>query len=134
MNAGKSWGIGLTIAVATSDAVLVGHRGRGEDVRKAVGTAEQKGIQQAQIWIDHRPWGWFESPAIGDRFQVKRILVKQGAAPLQSHQQLSIDYRSGTARITLDTTEKFCRNESIYIPLGAIHRIANVGKVPVVSD
>jgi mannose-1-phosphate guanylyltransferase/mannose-6-phosphate isomerase len=132
-------GIGLTdiIAVATSDAVLVGHRGRGEDVRKVVELLTQKGIQQAQIFpIDHRPWGWFESLAVGDRFQVKRILVKQGAAlSLQSHQHRSEHWIivQGTARVTLDTTEKLlAENQSIYIPLGAVHRIANTGKVPVV--
>ena len=132
-------GIGLTdiIAVATSDAVLVGHRGRGEDVRKAVELLTQKGVQQAQAFpIDHRPWGWFESLAIGDRFQVKRIVVKQGAAlSLQSHQHRSEHWIivQGTARVTLGETEKLlAENESIYIPLGAVHRIANTGKVPVV--
>jgi mannose-1-phosphate guanylyltransferase/mannose-6-phosphate isomerase len=132
-------GVGLTdiIAVATSDAVLVSHRGQGEEVKKAVALLTRKGIQQAQVFpVDHRPWGWFESLVIGDRFQVKRIMVKQGAAlSLQSHHHRSEHWIivEGTARVTLGETEKLLgENESIYIPLGAVHRIANTGKVPVV--
>ena len=72
-------GIGLNeiIAVAMPDAVLVVPRERAQDVRKVVELLSLKDIAQAEIFPkDHRPWGWFESIALGDRFKVKRICVK----------------------------------------------------------
>lgn len=132
-------GIGLTdiIAIATPDAVLVSQRGRGEDVKKAVELLALKGVRQAHSFPkDYRPWGWFESLVIGDRFQVKRIMVKQGAAlSLQSHHHRSEHWIivEGTARVTLGEEERLLtENQSIYIPLGTVHRITNPGKVPVV--
>ncbi len=75
-------GIGLNdiMAIAMPDAVLVAPKERAQDVKKAVELLKSKDIAQAEIFPkDHRPWGWFESLALGDRFQVKRICVKPGA-------------------------------------------------------
>lgn len=132
-------GIGLTdvMVVATSDAVLVADRNRAQDVRHAVAALKAKGRKQATAFPrDHRPWGWFETLALADRFQVKRIVVKPGAAlSLQSHVHRSEHWIvvSGTARVTVDDTVTLVtENQSIYVPLGAVHRMENPGKVPMV--
>jgi len=132
-------GIGLTdiIAIATGDAVLVAHRSRAQDVKKAVEVLKAKGAKQAESFPrDHRPWGWFETLALSPRFQVKRIVVKPGAAlSLQSHMHRSEHWIvvSGTAKVTVDDSVKLVtENESVYIPLGAKHRMENPGKVPMV--
>ena len=93
-------------------------------------------INQAEIFPkDHRPWGWFESIALGDRFQVKRICVKPGAAlSLQSHHHRSEHWIvvEGTAKVTLDNDVKLVsEGESIYIPIGSPHRMENPGKLPM---
>ena len=86
-------GIGLKniIAVAMPDAVLVADASRAQDVKQAVAALKAKRAKQAETFPkDHRPWGWFESLVIGDRFQVKRIVVHPGAAlSLQSHHHRS---------------------------------------------
>lgn len=132
-------GIGLTdiVVVATPDAVLVSKKGRGEDVKKAVAILKAKGAKQAISFPkDYRPWGWFESLVIGKRFQVKRIMVKQGASlSLQSHHHRSEHWIvvEGTARVTLgDQEQLLTENQSVYIPLGTLHRLENPGKVPMV--
>ncbi|MDB6179890.1 mannose-1-phosphate guanylyltransferase/mannose-6-phosphate isomerase [Paracoccus fistulariae] len=132
-------GIGLkdTMVVATSDAVLVADKSRAQDVRQAVQVLKSRGRKQAEAFPrDHRPWGWFETLALADRFQVKRIVVKPGAAlSLQSHVHRSEHWIvvSGTARVTVDETVTLVtENQSIYVPLGAVHRMENPGKVPMV--
>lgn len=132
-------GIGLEgiIAVAMNDAVLVADRSRVQDVKKAVAALKQKGAAQAtQFPKDHRPWGWFESLVVSDRFQVKRIQVHPGAAlSLQSHLHRSEHWIvvKGTAKITVnDEVKLVTENESVYVPLGAVHRMENPGKVPMV--
>ncbi len=132
-------GLGLkdVIVVATSDAVLVADKSRAQDVRKAVDHLKDKGSRQAQEFpFDHRPWGMFETLVLGDRFQVKRITVKPGAAlSLQSHVHRSEHWIvvSGTAKVTVDDEVKLLtENQSVYIPLGAVHRMENPGKVPMV--
>lgn len=132
-------GIGLkdVMVVATGDAVLVADRTRAQDVRQAVSALKKKGRKQAEAFPrDHRPWGWFETLALADRFQVKRIVVKPGAAlSLQSHVHRSEHWIvvSGTARVTVDDKVTLVtENQSIYVPLGAVHRMENPGKVPMV--
>ena len=132
-------GIGLTdvMVVATSDAVLVADKSRAQDVRHAVTALKAKGCKQATAFPrDHRPWGWFETLVMADRFQVKRIVVKPGAAlSLQSHVHRSEHWIvvSGTARVTVDDKVTLVtENQSIYVPLGAVHRMENPGKVPMV--
>jgi mannose-1-phosphate guanylyltransferase/mannose-6-phosphate isomerase len=132
-------GIGLSniMAVAMPDAVLVADMSRAQDVRRAVEALKRKGAAQATHFPkDHRPWGWFESLVLGPRFQVKRILVHPGAAlSLQSHFHRSEHWIvvEGTARVTVDdTVQLVTENQSVYIPLGARHRMENPGRVPMV--
>ncbi|MBD3786067.1 MAG: mannose-1-phosphate guanylyltransferase/mannose-6-phosphate isomerase [Sphingomonadales bacterium] len=132
-------GIGLTnmIAVAMKDAVLIADRSRAQEVKKAVEALKAKEARQAEFFLhDHRPWGHFESLAMGERFQVKRIVVHPGAAlSLQSHMHRAEHWIvvSGTARVTIDDEIKLVtENQSVYIPLGAKHRMENPGKVPMV--
>jgi len=132
-------GIGLEdiVVVAMSDAVLVAHRSESQRVRDAVAQLKKRGAKQATEFPRvHRPWGWFESVAVGDRFQVKRIVVHPGAAlSLQSHHHRSEHWIvvEGTARVTVDETSRLVtENQSVYIPLGATHRLENPGKVPMV--
>ncbi len=132
-------GIGLEdmLVVATSDAVLVADKNRAQDVKQAVKVLKEKKCKQAESFPrDHRPWGWFETLALDDRFQVKRIVVKPGAAlSLQSHVHRSEHWIvvSGTARVTVDDKVTLVtENQSVYVPLGAVHRMENPGKVPMV--
>lgn len=132
-------GIGLDniIAVAMNDAVLVADMRRSQDVKKAVDALKAKGAAQAtQFPKDHRPWGWFESLAVGERFQVKRIHVHPGAAlSLQSHFHRAEHWIvvEGTARVTVDgETRLITENQSVYIPLGSVHRMENPGRLPMV--
>lgn len=132
-------GIGLEgiIAVAMPDAVLVARKGEAQRVKEAVAALKSAGARQATAFNrDFRPWGWYESLALGNRFQVKRIVVKPGAAlSLQSHHHRSEHWIvvEGTARVTVDDEVRLVtENESVYIPLGAIHRLENPGKLPMV--
>ena len=132
-------GIGLNniMAIAMPDAVLVAPKERAQDVKKAVELLKSKGITQAEIFPkDHRPWGWFESLAMGDRFQVKRICVKPGAAlSLQSHKHRSEHWIvvEGTAKVSIEDEVKLVgEGQSIYVPLGAKHRMENPGSSTMV--
>jgi mannose-1-phosphate guanylyltransferase/mannose-6-phosphate isomerase len=132
-------GIGLKniIAIAMNDAVLVAEMSRAQEVKKAVNALKAKNAPQATTFpMDHRPWGWFESLVIGDRFQVKRIHVHPGAAlSLQSHHHRSEHWIvvEGTAEVTIDdNVQLVTENKSVFIPLGAKHRMKNPGKVPMV--
>jgi len=132
-------GLGLEniIAIAMPDAVLVAHKDRVQDIKLVVSTLKAKGVPQAETFPkDHRPWGWFESLVIGGRFQVKRIHVLAGAAlSLQSHHHRSEHWIvvEGTARVTVNkNVTLLTEGQSVYIPLGAVHRMENPGKVPMV--
>jgi mannose-1-phosphate guanylyltransferase/mannose-6-phosphate isomerase len=132
-------GIGLKniMTIAMNDAVLVADLSCAQSVKKAVTALKEKGAAQATAFPkEHRPWGWFESLVVGGRFQVKRIMVHPGAAlSLQSHVHRSEHWIvvEGTARVTVDDEVKLVtENQSVYIPLGAVHRMENPGKVPMV--
>lgn len=132
-------GIGLEniVAVAMPDAVLITTKDRAQDVKLAVTQLKAQKAPQAETFPrDHRPWGWYESLALGDRFQVKRIVVLPGAAlSLQSHHHRAEHWIvvQGTAKVTVDTDVRLIsENQSVYIPLGAVHRLENPGKVNMV--
>jgi len=127
-------GLNDVVVVETPDAVLVTSRERSQDVKKIVhqlGT-EQRGEQALHRKV-HRPWGWYDSIDSGERFQVKRILVKPGAAlSLQMHHHRAEHWIvvSGTAEVTVgDKVLLLSENQSTYIPLGETHRLRNPGKV-----
>ena len=131
-------GIGLEdiITVAMPDAVLVAHKDRSQDVKIVVAELKAKGAAQAEtLPRDYRPWGWYESIALGPRFQVKRIVVNPNAAlSLQSHNHRAEHWVvvEGTAKVTInDDVQTVTENQSVYIPLGAVHRMENPGKLPL---
>ncbi len=129
-------GVQDVVIVETSDAVLVADRSRSQDVKKIVARlgAEQRGEHALHRKV-HRPWGWYDSIDTGTRFQVKRILVKPGAAlSLQKHHHRAEHWIvvSGTAEVTNgEQVILLTENQSTYIPLGQVHRLANPGKVPL---
>jgi len=129
-------GIGLRniVAVSTGDAVLVADMDRAQDVKAAVSVLKSEGAPQATEFPRcYRPWGWYESLAIGTRFQVKQIMVKPGAKlSLQSHHHRAEHWVvvQGTARVTVgERVDLLTENQSVYIPLGAVHRLENPGKI-----
>ena len=132
-------GVGLKdmMVVATKDAVLVADKSKGQEIKEAVSALKAKDAPQAETFPrDNRPWGWFETLGVGDRFQVKRIVVNPNAAlSLQSHVHRAEHWIvvSGTAKVTIDEDVKLIsENQSVYIPLGVKHRLENPGKVPMV--
>ena len=131
-------GIGLDniIAVAMPDAVLVARKDRAQDVKRAVQALKAQQVAQAEtLPRGYRPWGWYESLVTGPRFQVKRIVVRPGESlSLQSHHHRAEHWIvvEGTAKVTLDDTVKLVtENQSVYIPLGAMHRLENPGRLPL---
>lgn len=131
-------GIGLDniTAIAMGDAVLVADMRQPEQVKNAVAKLKLKQVKQAETFPkDHRPWGYFETLSLGERFQVKHIVVHPGAAlSLQSHVHRSEHWIvvHGSANVTVnDTVSLVSENQSVYIPLGAVHRLENPGKVPL---
>lgn len=131
-------GLGLDnmVAIAMRDAVLVAPKDRAQDVKRVVETLRASGSGQADDYPRfHRPWGWYETLCLGDRFQVKRIMVKPGGVlSLQSHMHRSEHWVvvAGTAEVTVGEDVKLItENESVYIPLGTVHRMANRGQLPM---
>ena len=129
-------GIGLknVVAVAMRDAVLVADITDGQRVKTAVEILKTRGAPQATEFPRfHRPWGWYETLSLGPRFQVKRIMVHPGGVlSLQSHVHRAEHWVvvEGAARVTVgDEVRLLGENQSVYIPLGAIHRMENPGKV-----
>jgi len=129
-------GLDNVVVVETPDAVLVADRSKSQDVKKIVSqlTAAQRDEQNLHRKV-HRPWGWYDSIDMGERFQVKRIMVKPGASlSLQMHHHRAEHWIvvQGTAEIVNgDKTLLLTENQSTYIPLGQVHRLSNPGKVPL---
>ena len=127
-------GVSNLVVVETDDAVLVAHHDATQDVKKIVDQLKSSKRNLAQ-WHRkvHRPWGWYDGVDAGDRFQVKRISVKPGAAlSLQMHHHRAEHWIvvRGTARVTRgDDVFLVSENQSTYIPLGTRHRLENPGKV-----
>ena len=129
-------GLSNVIVVETDDAVLVAHHDATQDVKTVVDRLKAEGRSVAQ-WHRkvHRPWGWYDGVDAGDRFQVKRIMVKPGASlSLQMHHHRAEHWIvvSGTARVTKgDQDFLVSENQSTYIPLGTTHRLENPGRIPL---
>lgn len=129
-------GLDDTIVVATDDAILVAARDRVQDVKVLVEQLKRAGRTEPLTHRRvHRPWGFYQSIHSGDRFQVKRLTVAPGARlSLQKHFHRAEHWVvvNGTALVTRGDEEILLReNESVYIPLGAVHRLENPGKVPL---
>jgi len=129
-------GVENLVIVATKDAVLVSHRDATQDVKKIVAQLEsQSRDHHMHHAVVHRPWGSYESVDTGDRFQVKRIVVKPGAKlSLQMHHHRAEHWIvvSGSALVTCDDKQFLLQeNESTFIPQGSRHRLENPGKVPL---
>ncbi|MDX8346902.1 mannose-1-phosphate guanylyltransferase/mannose-6-phosphate isomerase [Cognatiyoonia sp. IB215446] len=131
-------GLGLKniAAIATGDAILVADMDDAERVKDVVAELKVQNAPQATGFQQcHRPWGHYETLSLGDRFQVKRIMVKPGGQlSLQSHLHRSEHWVvvEGTATVTVDDdVRNLAENQSVYIPLGAVHRLENKGKVPL---
>ena len=130
-------GVSDTVVVETRDAVLVTHRDRAQDVKQLVEYLKQQGRPEASLHQKvYRPWGTYETLVLGERFQVKQILVHPSASlSLQMHHHRAEHWIvvSGTAQVELDGQEQLLsENQSTYIPIGATHRLTNPGKVPLV--
>ena len=129
-------GVKDLVVVSTSDAVMVVPRARSQEVRELV--AKLKTAKRSEA-TDHkrvqRPWGYYESIDMGERFQVKRIVVVPGGVlSLQKHRHRSEHWVvvHGTAEVTIgDSIQAVHENESVYIPIGSVHRMANKGKIPL---
>ncbi len=129
-------GVKDMVIVATSDAVMVVPRARAQEVRELVNKVKAaKRPEATDHKRVHRPWGYYESIDMGERFQVKRIVVIPGGVlSLQKHRHRSEHWVvvRGTAEVTLgDQIRPVHENESIYIPIGSVHRMANRGKIPL---
>lgn len=129
-------GVSNLVVVETDDAVLVAHHDATQDVKKIVDRlkADKRSVAQWHRKV-YRPWGWYDGVDSGERFQVKRIGVKPGAAlSLQMHHHRAEHWIvvSGTARVTKgDEVFLVTENQSTYIPLGVKHRLENPGIVPL---
>jgi len=129
-------GLNDVVVVETPDAVMVSTQARSQDVKRVVARLEADGREEKNLHRKvHRPWGWYDSIDAGPRFQVKRIMVKPGASlSLQMHHHRAEHWIvvQGTAEVTCgDKKLMLSENQSTYIPLGEVHRLANPGKVPL---
>jgi mannose-1-phosphate guanylyltransferase/mannose-6-phosphate isomerase len=129
-------GVDDLIVVSTPDATLVAHRDAAQDVKKIVEQLKAAGRSEQSLHrMVYRPWGNYDSLEEGERFQVKRIVVKPGASlSLQKHHHRAEHWIvvSGTAEVTCDDKVFLLgENQSTYIPLGSKHRLRNPGKLPL---
>ena len=129
-------GVDDLIVIETPDAVLVADRTRSQDVKHIVKALNDQGRKEQTLHRKvHRPWGWYDSIDEGGRFKVKRIQVKPGESlSLQKHHHRAEHWVvvTGTAEITNgDKKLLLSENQSTYIPLGEVHRLANPGTIPL---
>lgn len=129
-------GVQDLIVVETPDAVLVTDRSRSQDVKDIVNALQQQKREERSLHRKvHRPWGWYDNIDEGGRFKVKRIQVNPGASlSLQKHHHRAEHWIvvSGSAEVTCgDKRILLSENQSTYIPLGEVHRLANPSKLPL---
>jgi mannose-1-phosphate guanylyltransferase/mannose-6-phosphate isomerase len=127
-------GVNDVVVVATEDAVLVSRQKDGNALKRLVGKLKSVAPQVTEDHPKvHRPWGSYQSVDNGDRHQVKRIIVKPGSRlSLQKHHHRSEHWIvvRGAAKVTVNEVVKTVHeNESVYIPIGAVHRLENPGKI-----
>ena len=124
------------VVVETADAVLIAPKARTQEVKRIVSRLKAAGRSEVALHRKvHRPWGWYDSIDRGERFQVKRIVVRPGATlSLQLHHHRAEHWVvvCGTAKVTRgDEIILLSENESTYIPLGVKHRLENPGQIPL---
>ncbi len=129
-------GLDNIVVVETKDATMIAHKDKVQDVKKLVNKLDAMNRSETQNHCAvYRPWGWYDSVDMGGRFQVKRICVNPGAQlSLQMHHHRAEHWIvvSGTAQVTCnDKTFLLTENQSTYIPVTSIHRLANPGKIPL---
>jgi mannose-1-phosphate guanylyltransferase/mannose-6-phosphate isomerase len=129
-------GLDNVIVITTSDAVLVLNASKADQVKTLVEQLKREGRREVQEHKRvYRPWGYYQSIDDGDRYQVKRIVVKPGGRlSLQKHFHRAEHWVvvRGTAEVTRDAEKKLVHeNESIYLPLGVVHRLENPGKIDI---
>ena len=129
-------GLDDIVVVETKDAMMIAHRDRVQDVKKLVKRLDADDRPETQNHCSvYRPWGSYDSVDVGGRFQVKHISVKPGAQlSLQMHHHRAEHWVvvSGTAQVTCDEkTFLLTENQSTYIPITSVHRLANPGKIPL---
>ncbi|GAB2502973.1 mannose-1-phosphate guanylyltransferase/mannose-6-phosphate isomerase [Lysobacter humi (ex Lee et al. 2017)] len=129
-------GVEDLVIIDTADATLVARKDRVQDVKRLVDRLKADGRTEHLVHRKvYRPWGSYDSLAVGERFQVKRIVVNPGAAlSLQRHAHRAEHWVvvSGVAEVTCgDRVYEVAENESTYIPRGSVHRLRNRGKTPV---
>ncbi|VAX07705.1 Mannose-1-phosphate guanylyltransferase / Mannose-6-phosphate isomerase [hydrothermal vent metagenome] len=129
-------GVDNLVVVETPDAVLVADKAQAQDVKLIAEQLKQEQRSECRFHRRvHRPWGNYEPIDEGDRYQVKRLTVKPGAIlSLQMHHHRAEHWVvvKGTAKVTRDDeVMMLSENESVYIPLGATHRLENPGTIPL---
>jgi mannose-1-phosphate guanylyltransferase/mannose-6-phosphate isomerase len=129
-------GLDDVVVVTTPDAVLVTSRDKSEHVKELVEQLKAQNREQAVRHLRvYRPWGYYQGIDVGSRYQVKRIVVKPSAMlSLQKHFHRSEHWVvvRGTAEVTIGSEVRTVHeNESTYIPIGSVHRLANPGKIPL---
>jgi mannose-1-phosphate guanylyltransferase / mannose-6-phosphate isomerase len=129
-------GVRDLVVIETPDAVMVADKTRSQDVKHIVAALQKNGREEHTLHRKvHRPWGWYDSIDEAERFKVKRIMVKPGASlSLQKHRHRAEHWIvvKGTAEITNgDKVFLLTENQSTYIPLGEVHRLANPGTLPL---
>jgi mannose-1-phosphate guanylyltransferase / mannose-6-phosphate isomerase len=129
-------GVDDLVVISTRDSVLIVPRERAQDVKLVVDALKASGSRRHLLPpVVHRPWGTYETTDIGARFQTKRIIVNPGEAlSLQLHHHRSEHWVvvAGVAAVTIGDDERtLAENESVYIPAGTRHRLANPGATPL---
>jgi mannose-1-phosphate guanylyltransferase/mannose-6-phosphate isomerase len=129
-------GVRDLVVIETPDAVMVADKSRSQAVKFIVTALQKSGREEHSFHRKvHRPWGWYDSIDESERFKVKRIMVKPGASlSLQKHHHRAEHWIvvKGTAEITNgDKVMLLTENQSTYIPLGEVHRLANPGSIPL---
>lgn len=129
-------GVSDLVVISTKDAVLVAHKDQAQDVKAIVNQLKAAARPEVTFHREvYRPWGKYDSVDQGERFQVKRITVKPGAKlSVQMHHHRAEHWIvvSGTAKVTIDGVDQYLtENQSVYIPITAVHALENPGKVPL---
>ncbi|KZN15072.1 mannose-1-phosphate guanylyltransferase/mannose-6-phosphate isomerase [Marinomonas sp. TW1] len=129
-------GVKDLVIVETADVVLIMDKNQAQDVKKIVKRIKQENREEHMFHTTvHRPWGTYETVDLGDRHQVKRIMVKPGeklSVQMHHHRAEHWVVVSGTAKVQNGESEiLLTENESTYIPVGVVHALENPGKIPL---